>query len=74
MSYFTRRSNFQPPPIAGQTSCLQGQDRLAFTHPSSSHDRRNHINLSSLMAFLFDHITAAKELDLDNCKLPRNED
>ncbi|KAG8279485.1 hypothetical protein J6590_104371 [Homalodisca vitripennis] len=28
---------FEPPPMAGQTDCLQGQDRSAVTHPSSSH-------------------------------------
>ncbi|KAG8290693.1 hypothetical protein J6590_077544 [Homalodisca vitripennis] len=28
------------PPTAGQAGCLQGQDRSAATHPSSSHARR----------------------------------
>ncbi|KAG8322221.1 hypothetical protein J6590_028292 [Homalodisca vitripennis] len=26
--------------MVGQTGCLQGQDRSAVTHPSSSHARR----------------------------------
>ncbi|KAG8293247.1 hypothetical protein J6590_023410 [Homalodisca vitripennis] len=30
----------EPPPVAGQAGCQQGQDRLAVTHPSSSHARR----------------------------------
>ncbi|KAG8244759.1 hypothetical protein J6590_015297 [Homalodisca vitripennis] len=30
---------FRPQPIAGKASCLQGQDRSAVTHPSSSHAR-----------------------------------
>ncbi|KAG8240985.1 hypothetical protein J6590_097235, partial [Homalodisca vitripennis] len=30
----------EPPPMAGQAGCLQGQDRSAVTHPSSSHARR----------------------------------
>ncbi|KAG8337354.1 hypothetical protein J6590_026319 [Homalodisca vitripennis] len=30
----------EPPPMAGQTGCLQGKDPSAFTHPSSSHARR----------------------------------
>ncbi|KAG8274234.1 hypothetical protein J6590_004256 [Homalodisca vitripennis] len=30
----------EPPPTAGQAGCLQGQDRSAATHPSSSHARR----------------------------------
>ncbi|KAG8320011.1 hypothetical protein J6590_078943 [Homalodisca vitripennis] len=29
----------EPPPTAGQAGCLQGQDRSAVTHPSSSHAR-----------------------------------
>ncbi|KAG8336558.1 hypothetical protein J6590_042075 [Homalodisca vitripennis] len=35
-----------PPPMAGQVGCLQGQDRSAVTHPSSSHARRCLIWLS----------------------------
>ncbi|KAG8302376.1 hypothetical protein J6590_034689 [Homalodisca vitripennis] len=30
----------EPTPMAGQAGCLQGQDRSAVTHPSSSHARR----------------------------------
>ncbi|KAG8260090.1 hypothetical protein J6590_104625, partial [Homalodisca vitripennis] len=30
----------EPPPTVGQTGCLQGQDRSAVTHPSSSQARR----------------------------------
>ncbi|KAG8330301.1 hypothetical protein J6590_066439 [Homalodisca vitripennis] len=30
----------EPPPMAGQAGRLQGQDRSAVTHPSSSHARR----------------------------------
>ncbi|KAG8269697.1 hypothetical protein J6590_101911 [Homalodisca vitripennis] len=30
----------EPPQMAGQAGCLQGQDRSAVTHPSSSHARR----------------------------------
>ncbi|KAG8316507.1 hypothetical protein J6590_049633 [Homalodisca vitripennis] len=29
----------EPPPMAGQAGCLQGQNRSAVTHPSSSHAR-----------------------------------
>ncbi|KAG8255180.1 hypothetical protein J6590_098999 [Homalodisca vitripennis] len=36
----------EPPPTAGQASCLQEQDRLAVTHSSSSHARRCLIWLS----------------------------
>ncbi|KAG8286972.1 hypothetical protein J6590_048030 [Homalodisca vitripennis] len=36
----------EPPPKAGQAGCLQGQDRSADTHPSSSHARRCFIRLS----------------------------
>ncbi|KAG8336593.1 hypothetical protein J6590_042114 [Homalodisca vitripennis] len=36
----------EPPPMAGQAGCLQGQDRSAVTHPSSSHARRCLIRLS----------------------------
>ncbi|KAG8314829.1 hypothetical protein J6590_083636 [Homalodisca vitripennis] len=35
-----------PPVMAGQTGCLQGQDRSAIIHPSSSHARRYWIQLS----------------------------
>ncbi|KAG8316479.1 hypothetical protein J6590_049603 [Homalodisca vitripennis] len=31
----------KPPPMAGQAGCLQGQDRSAVNHPSSSHARHN---------------------------------
>ncbi|KAG8260919.1 Regulator of telomere elongation helicase 1 [Homalodisca vitripennis] len=31
----------EPPPTAGQAGCLQGQDRSAVTHLSSSHTRRS---------------------------------
>ncbi|KAG8245460.1 hypothetical protein J6590_105666 [Homalodisca vitripennis] len=30
---------YEPPTVAGQAGCLQGQDRLAVTHPSNSHTR-----------------------------------
>ncbi|KAG8287054.1 hypothetical protein J6590_047031 [Homalodisca vitripennis] len=30
----------EPPPMAGQAGCLQGQDRSAVTHPSSRQARR----------------------------------
>ncbi|KAG8334030.1 hypothetical protein J6590_098523 [Homalodisca vitripennis] len=30
----------EPPPMAGQAGCFQGQDRSAVTYPSSSHARR----------------------------------
>ncbi|KAG8262689.1 hypothetical protein J6590_049237 [Homalodisca vitripennis] len=36
----------EPPPMVGQAGCLQGQDRSAVTHPSSSHSRRCLIRLS----------------------------
>ncbi|KAG8277893.1 hypothetical protein J6590_033426 [Homalodisca vitripennis] len=36
----------EPPPTVGQLDCLQGQDRSAVTHPSSSHARRCLIRLS----------------------------
>ncbi|KAG8312426.1 hypothetical protein J6590_023032 [Homalodisca vitripennis] len=36
----------EPPPMAGQADCLQGQDRSAVTHASSSHARRCFIRLS----------------------------
>ncbi|KAG8260605.1 hypothetical protein J6590_093282 [Homalodisca vitripennis] len=36
----------EPPPMAGQAGCLQGQDRSAVTYPSSSHARRCLIWLS----------------------------
>ncbi|KAG8315320.1 hypothetical protein J6590_073374 [Homalodisca vitripennis] len=36
----------EPPPMAGQVGCLQGQDRSAATHPSGSHARRCLIWLS----------------------------
>ncbi|KAG8283997.1 hypothetical protein J6590_003689, partial [Homalodisca vitripennis] len=36
----------EPPPMAGQLGCLQGQDRSAVTDPSSSHARRCLIRLS----------------------------
>ncbi|KAG8281272.1 hypothetical protein J6590_062188 [Homalodisca vitripennis] len=36
----------KPQPIAGQASCLQGQDRSAVTHLSSSHARRSLILLA----------------------------
>ncbi|KAG8262272.1 hypothetical protein J6590_055478 [Homalodisca vitripennis] len=36
----------EPPQMAGKAGCLQGQDRLAVTHPSSSHARRCLIWLS----------------------------
>ncbi|KAG8316500.1 hypothetical protein J6590_049624 [Homalodisca vitripennis] len=36
----------EPPPMAGQAGCLQGQGRSAVTHPSSSHARRCLIRLS----------------------------
>ncbi|KAG8323284.1 hypothetical protein J6590_006289 [Homalodisca vitripennis] len=36
----------EPPPMAEQAGCLQGQDRLAVTYPSSSHARRCLIWLS----------------------------
>ncbi|KAG8336542.1 hypothetical protein J6590_042059 [Homalodisca vitripennis] len=36
----------EPPPMAGQASCLEGQDRSAVTHPSRSHTRRCLIWLS----------------------------
>ncbi|KAG8283764.1 hypothetical protein J6590_011135 [Homalodisca vitripennis] len=29
----------ETPPMAGQADCLQGHDRSAATHPSSSHAR-----------------------------------
>ncbi|KAG8268949.1 hypothetical protein J6590_011560 [Homalodisca vitripennis] len=32
--------NSEPPPIAWEAGCLQGQDHSAVTHPSSSHARR----------------------------------
>ncbi|KAG8301452.1 hypothetical protein J6590_053525 [Homalodisca vitripennis] len=35
----------EPPPVAGEVVCLQGQDRSAV-HPSSSHARRCLIWLS----------------------------
>ncbi|KAG8299301.1 hypothetical protein J6590_104294 [Homalodisca vitripennis] len=31
---------YEPPPMAGQTGYLQGQDRSAVTHPSRRHYRR----------------------------------
>ncbi|KAG8326272.1 hypothetical protein J6590_046541 [Homalodisca vitripennis] len=31
---------FEPPPMAEQAGCLQGQDRSAVTHPSNSQARR----------------------------------
>ncbi|KAG8295999.1 hypothetical protein J6590_067588 [Homalodisca vitripennis] len=37
----------KPPPMAWQAGCLQGQDRSAATHPSSSHARRCLIRLFS---------------------------
>ncbi|KAG8295996.1 hypothetical protein J6590_067585 [Homalodisca vitripennis] len=30
----------EPPPMAGQAGCLQGQDRSAIIHTSSSHAQR----------------------------------
>ncbi|KAG8283791.1 hypothetical protein J6590_011163 [Homalodisca vitripennis] len=36
----------EPPPMAGQAGCLQGQDRSAVTYPSSSHAGRCLIRLS----------------------------
>ncbi|KAG8263702.1 hypothetical protein J6590_027635 [Homalodisca vitripennis] len=36
----------EPPPMAGQAGYLQGKDRSAVTHPSSSHARRCLIWLS----------------------------
>ncbi|KAG8291842.1 regulation of ligase activity protein [Homalodisca vitripennis] len=36
----------QPPPMAGQAGCLQGQDRSAVTHPSSIHTRCCLVRLS----------------------------
>ncbi|KAG8303729.1 hypothetical protein J6590_002736 [Homalodisca vitripennis] len=36
----------EPPPMAGQAGCSQGQDRSAVTYPSSSHARRCLIRLS----------------------------
>ncbi|KAG8247707.1 hypothetical protein J6590_055653 [Homalodisca vitripennis] len=36
----------EPPPMVGHASCLHGKDRLAVTHPSSSHARRCFIRLS----------------------------
>ncbi|KAG8269021.1 response to oxidative stress [Homalodisca vitripennis] len=33
------KATSEPPPMAGQAGCLQGQDRSAVTHPSSSHAR-----------------------------------
>ncbi|KAG8328433.1 hypothetical protein J6590_001102 [Homalodisca vitripennis] len=36
----------QPPPMVGQASCMQGQDRSAVTHLSSSHARHCLIRLS----------------------------
>ncbi|KAG8281247.1 hypothetical protein J6590_062860 [Homalodisca vitripennis] len=36
----------EPPPMAGQAGYLQGHDRSAVTHPSSSHARRCLIRLS----------------------------
>ncbi|KAG8255240.1 hypothetical protein J6590_095494 [Homalodisca vitripennis] len=36
----------EPPPTARQAGCLQGQDRSAVTHPSSSHALRCLIQLS----------------------------
>ncbi|KAG8283943.1 hypothetical protein J6590_003635 [Homalodisca vitripennis] len=36
----------EPPSTAGQAGCLQGQDRSAVIHPSSSHARRYLIQLS----------------------------
>ncbi|KAG8321612.1 hypothetical protein J6590_043197 [Homalodisca vitripennis] len=36
----------EPPPMAGQAGCLQGQDRSAVTYPSRSHARRCLIWLS----------------------------
>ncbi|KAG8323296.1 hypothetical protein J6590_006303 [Homalodisca vitripennis] len=36
----------EPPPMAGQAGCLQGQHRSAIIHPSSSHARRCFIWIS----------------------------
>ncbi|KAG8331704.1 hypothetical protein J6590_035661 [Homalodisca vitripennis] len=36
----------EPPPMAGQAGCLQGQDRSAATHRRSNHGRRCLIRLS----------------------------
>ncbi|KAG8331684.1 hypothetical protein J6590_035638 [Homalodisca vitripennis] len=30
----------EPPAMAGQASCFQGQDRSAVTHPSSNHAQK----------------------------------
>ncbi|KAG8305330.1 hypothetical protein J6590_072036 [Homalodisca vitripennis] len=38
--------DFRTAQMTGQAGCLQGQDRLAVTHPSSSHVQRCLIWLS----------------------------
>ncbi|KAG8283946.1 hypothetical protein J6590_003638 [Homalodisca vitripennis] len=40
----------EPPPMAGQAGCLQGQDHSAATHPSSSHARRSLIRSETVQS------------------------
>ncbi|KAG8309403.1 hypothetical protein J6590_086886 [Homalodisca vitripennis] len=51
-----------PPPMAGQAGCLQGQDRLAVTHPSSRNARCARWDTKGQWAVCVEPINKAREL------------